>query len=116
VLPSFILPVITNTKGDTGMYKVIKLILGVALAAVLVGLTVHQINEDEKFQCNAGQVVLVEKDPYTEGYSDIYGVAGKYCTGNRSNAIKHIMEANNISNDGLGDLRVGQLIIVPATK
>jgi len=98
------------------MYKIIKLILGVALVAVLVGLTVHQINEGEKFQCNAGQVILVDKDPYTEGYSDIYGVAGKYCTGNRSNAVHYIMEANDISSDELGNLHAGQLIIVPATK
>lgn len=98
------------------MYKIIKLILGVALVAIFMGVAVHQINEGEKFQCTAGQEVLVEADPYTEGYSDIYGIAGKYCTGNRSNAVHYIMEANNISNDDLGSLRVGQLIIVPATK
>lgn len=98
------------------MYKTIKLILGVVLVAIFMGVVVHQINEGEKFQCNAGQVVLVEKDPYTEGYSDIYGVAGKYCTGNRSNAIHYIMEANNISSGDLGNLRSGQMIIVPATK
>lgn len=98
------------------MYKIIKLILGVVLVAIFMGVAVHQINEGEKFQCTAGQEVLVEADPYTEGYSDIYGIAGKYCTGNRSNAVHYIMEANNISSDDLGSLRVGQLIIVPATK
>ena len=98
------------------MYKIIKLILEVVLVTIFMGVVVHQINEGEKFQCTAGQVVLVEADPYTEGYSNIYGVAGKYCTGNRSNAVHYIMEANNISSDDLGSLRVGQLIIVPATK
>ena len=98
------------------MYKTIKIILGVVLVAIFVGVVAHQIHKGEKFQCNAGQVILVDKDPYTEGYSDIYGVAGKYCSGNRSNAVNHIMEANNISSDDLGNLRAGQMIIVPATK
>lgn len=98
------------------MYKTIKVILGMVLFTIFVGLLVHQINRNEEFQCNAGQVILVDKDPYTEGYSDIYGIAGGYCTGNRSNAVGYIMDKNNISNDELGSLRVGQMIIVPATK
>ena len=79
------------------------------LVIAVITLCVHQVNEDMEFSCVAANHYLQEGE-------DIYGVAGKYCTGNRQSAVQYIMDINGIKSNDLGNLQAHTYVRVEATK
>jgi hypothetical protein len=67
------------------------------------------VNEDMEFSC-------VAANHYLQDGEDIYGVAGKYCTGNRQSAVQYIMDINGIKGDDLSNLQAHTYVRVEATK
>jgi len=79
------------------------------LVVAMITFFIHQANEGMKFSCIAA-------DHYLQEGENIYGVAGKYCTGNRQSAVQYIMDTNSIKGNDLGNLRPHTYVRVEATK
>lgn len=81
--------------------------------AVLIAVTLVVIYQETKgydaFSCKAGVYVVNEN-------GNVYGAAREFCSGNMTNAVNHIMKANNLKKWDLGYLHINSKLIVPAIE
>lgn len=85
-----------------------KVAVWAAIVAVFAALMVWSVKESEKFSCRTGSHQVMPGDT-------VFGVALDFCDGNIQNAARSIMEHNGIRREDLGDLRVGQIIVIPGS-
>jgi len=81
----------------------------IALIAVMLVFIYQQTKDYDAFSCKAGVYHVYEN-------GNVYGAAREFCSGNMTNAVDHIMKANDLDKSDLGYLHINSKLIVPAIE
>lgn len=80
-----------------------------AVIAVTLAFIYQETKDYDTFSCKAGVYQVHEN-------GNVYGAARAFCSGNMTNAVNHVMKANNLNKWDLGYLRIDSKLIVPAIE
>lgn len=80
-----------------------------AIIAVVLVFIYQETKDYDAFSCKAGVYHVNEN-------GNVYGAAEAFCFGNMTNAVNHIMKANNLNKWDLGYLHINSKLIVPAIE